>query len=239
YEVVATARRSESLDDLDVAERLALDVDDDASVAAAVESAGDLDVLVNNAGFGIAGPVEAVPIDEARRLFETNFFGAVRMIQAVVPRMRERGTGTVVNVSSVSGRVASPLSGFYSATKFALEAVSESLRYEVGHFGVRVVVVEPGFIETRFDDNRVMHGTDGPPYDELRAQWEAATERLNTGPPPGPELVAATIADAVEADEPKLRWPVGADADMALAARAQMDDETFEASMRSVLGLTW
>ena len=105
YEVVATARRPETLDDLDVAQRLALDVDDDASVARVRDAVGAIDVLVNNAGFGLEGPVESVPLTEVRRLFETNFFGAARMIQAFVPAMRERGSGAVVNVSSVNGVV--------------------------------------------------------------------------------------------------------------------------------------
>jgi NADP-dependent 3-hydroxy acid dehydrogenase YdfG len=123
FDVVATARRPETLDDLDVDGRLALDVTDDASVAAAVRAAGDIDALVNNAGIGVSGPVELVPLGEVRRLFETNFFGVVRMIQAVLPQMRARRSGTIVNVSSVSGKVAAPLSGFYAASKFALEAV--------------------------------------------------------------------------------------------------------------------
>jgi len=143
YEVVATARRYESIADLAVARALTLDVDSDESVAAAQAAVGPVDVLVNNAGFGIDGPVEEVPLVEVRRAFETNFFGAARMIQAFVPSMRERGSGTIVNVTSVAGIVGGPLAGFYSATKFALEALSESLHLEVGHFGVKVLVSSP------------------------------------------------------------------------------------------------
>jgi len=116
YEVVAPPRRPETLDDLDVAQRLALDVDDDASVASVRNAVGMVDVLVNNAGFGLEGPVESVPLAEVRRLFETNFFGAVRMIQAFVPAMRERGSGAVVNVSSVNGVGRTPLAGYYAAS---------------------------------------------------------------------------------------------------------------------------
>ena len=141
---MATARKLEVLDDLDVALRLRLDVDDEVSVADAVAAAGPLDALVNNAGFGVIGPVECVPLAEGRRGMETNFFGAVRMIQAVLPGMRAQERGTIVNVTSLAGRVAPPLDGFYSATKFALEGLSEALHYEVGHFGIRVRLVEPG-----------------------------------------------------------------------------------------------
>jgi NAD(P)-dependent dehydrogenase (short-subunit alcohol dehydrogenase family) len=240
HDVIATARRPDSIEDLDVADRLALDVTDDDSVKAAIAAAGELDALVNNAGFGVVGPVEMLPIDEGRRSMETNFFGAVRMIQAVLPRMRERGSGTIVNVSSVAGRVAPPLDGFYAGTKFALEGLSEALHYEVQHFGVRVRIVEPGVFETGFQTNVSRYGTDAPPYDELDRQWQSVRGVLiGGGEAPGPEVVAGVIADAVESEDRRLRWPVGDDATMVMAARASMDDEAFEDAMRSTLGLTW
>jgi NAD(P)-dependent dehydrogenase (short-subunit alcohol dehydrogenase family) len=240
HEVLATARRPETLDDLDVTEKLRLDVDDDTSVADAVGRAGTVDVLVNNAGFGITGPIEHVPLPEFSRMFETNVLGALRMIQAVLPQMRERGSGTIVNVTSLAGLVTPPTGGAYSATKYALEAVSEALHYEVGHFGLRVALVEPGFFETDFQAKEPRYGLDDPPYDELDRQWQTAFGKLQgDGPAPGAEVVAHTIADAIEGTEQKLRWPVGADADMVLAARSTMDDETFEATMRGALDLTW
>src|SRR3954471_4795258 len=174
HTVIATARKRETLADLDVAARLALDVDSDESVAAALAAAGELDVLVNNAGVGVGGPVEKVPLAEVRRMFETNVFGAVRMMQAVLPAMRERGSGTVVNVTSVAGVAVSPLSAFYSATKFALEAITEAARLELGHFGVRVLSVEPGYIETEFGNNSTAYGEDVAPYDELAKIWDEA-----------------------------------------------------------------
>jgi NAD(P)-dependent dehydrogenase (short-subunit alcohol dehydrogenase family) len=240
HEVVATARRPDTLDDLDVMERLRLDVDDDASVVEAVNSAGEVDALVNNAGFGITGPIEHVPLSEFRRMFETNVLGAVRTIQAVLPQMRERGSGTIVNVTSLAGLVTPPTGGAYSATKHALEAVSEALHYEVGHFGIRIALVEPGFFETEFQGKEPRFGLDAPPYDELDRQWAVAFEKLRGGEPAaGVEPVAQVIADAVEGTEQKLRWPVGADAEMVLSARSSMDDETFEATMRGALDLTW
>lgn len=239
FEVVASARRPESLEDLDVDARLALDVTDNASVAAAVSEAGSIDVLVNNAGIGVSGPVELVPLAEVRRLLETNFFGAVRMMQAVLPQMRERGAGVIVNVSSVSGKVAAPLSGFYAASKFALEAVSEAMYFEMGHFGIRTVVIEPGYFQTNISDSGVRYGVDDPPFLELAEATEKMTAALGRGEAPGPEVVALAIADAIESPDAALRIPVGTDAEMVLGARASMDDATFESTMRQVLKLDW
>jgi NAD(P)-dependent dehydrogenase (short-subunit alcohol dehydrogenase family) len=241
FDVIATARRPETLEDLDVAEKHALDVNDDASIAALRDKVGQIDVLVNNAGIGIHAPIESGPLDAFRKVMETNVFGAVRMIQAFVPQMRERGSGVIVNVSSIAGRVAAPLGGFYSASKYALEAISEALHYEVGHWNVRVALVEPGGFDTSFGDNRLAYAIDVPPYDELDRIWEASAARLQgaEGDRPGPELVAQTIADAVEGKEQRLRWPVGDDANLVLQVRTSMNDEDFEATMRQTLGLDW
>ena len=239
YEVIATARRLETIEDLKVAQTLELDVDSDRSVAAARARVGAVDVLVNNAGFGVEGSVEEVPLEDVRRMFETNFFGAARMIQAFVPAMREKGSGSVVNVSSVAGIVAGPLSGFYSASKFALEALSEALHLEVGHFGVDVLIIEPGSIETRFGANVVDHRGEGP-YAELAALWAGATGVLSGGQPaPGPELVALAICDALDAGSHPLRVPVGTDAELVAATRHTVSYESFEATMRQALQLDW
>jgi len=240
HEVVATARKPETLEDLDVAARIPLDVDDDASVGAAVAGAGELDALVNNAGFGHHGPIEKVPVTEGKRVFETNVWGTVRMIQAVLPGMRTRGRGTIVNVTSLAGRVAPPIDGFYPASKMAVEGISEALHYEVGNFGIRVRIVEPGVFETAFQGRVTEFGLDEVPYDELNRQWFEARDKLLGGEEaPGPEAVAATIADAVEFEGPKLRWPVGADAELVIGARTTMNDEEFETAMRDTLGLEW
>jgi NADP-dependent 3-hydroxy acid dehydrogenase YdfG len=239
YEVIATARRPETLDELDVVARLALDVTDDASVATAVTAAGEIDVLVNNAGIEVGGPIESVPLADVRDMFETNVFGLLRMIQAVAPGMRRRGRGTIVNISSVAGIVGAPLGGTYSATKHAVEAISEALHYELDHFGVRTIIIEPGVIETAFQDNARWLGVDEPPYDELKTQWDAARLTLAGGAPPGPELVAGIIAEALEADPPVLRWTAGNDAAMVASVRASSTDEEFEATMREALSIDW
>jgi NAD(P)-dependent dehydrogenase (short-subunit alcohol dehydrogenase family) len=240
WEVVATARRPESVADLGVARTLLLDVDSDASVAAARDAVGPVDVLVNNAGFGIEGPVEEVPLDEARRAMETNFFGAARMVQAFLPAMREQGSGWIVNVTSVAGVVAPPLGGFYAATKFALEALSEALHLEVGHFGVRVLIVEPGGIETAFGPNMAdFRGRSGP-YKELADLWDGALGTLRGGEPsPGAEVVAAAICDALESDDPPLRVPVGTDARLITSTRDASGYADFETAMRQVLQFDW
>jgi NADP-dependent 3-hydroxy acid dehydrogenase YdfG len=239
HHVTATARRLEALDDLDVAAKAVLDVDDDSSVAAAVQGAGEIDALVNNAGFEVAGPIERADLSDVRDMFETNVFGLARMVQAVAPQMRERGGGTIVNLSSIAGVASPPLGGFYAASKFAVEAISECMHLELGHFGVRTVSIEPGPFATNFRANVRHSGTDTPPYDELLAQWDGSTDALAGGTPPGPAAVATAIADAVEADDPPLRIPVGEAAEMIVALRASSDDETFEATMRETLNLTW
>ena len=239
HDVIATARRPETLRDLPAASRLPLDVTDGASVAAAVAAAVPVDALVNNAAWSAVGPVEAVPIDAVRRQFEVNVIGPARLIQALVPAMRGRGRGVVVNVSSIAGRAVPPLRGYYAASKFALEALSEALHFELSHFGVRVAIVEPGYVATPFRDKAGRYGADAPPYDELERQWSRSDHILVGGERPGPERVAAAIADAVEGREEKLRWVVGADAERVIEARRSLDDADFEAAMRKLIGLTW
>jgi NAD(P)-dependent dehydrogenase (short-subunit alcohol dehydrogenase family) len=240
HEVVATARRPESIADLDVAQTIALDVDDDGSVRAALAAAGPLDALVNNAGYEISGPGELMPMSEVKAMFETNVFGALRMMQGVIPQMRERGGGVIVNLSSVAGRVSQPYGSFYSASKFALEALTEGIRYEVGHFGIRMHLIEPGVIDTAFRSNIRHLNKDAPVYRGLTQQWEGATDTLRgDAPKPGPELVATVIADVVEDPNAVLRHPVGEDAELVISTRDSMSFEQFEETMRAVLKLDW
>ena len=239
HAVLASARDPEGLAGLPVAARIQLDVCDPASVAAAVAEAGHVDALVNNAAWSVSGPVERVPIDAAQRMFETNVFGPARLIQALAPAMRERRSGAIVNVSSLAGRVVPPLGGFYSASKFALEALSEALHFELSRFSVRVAIVEPGYVNTPFREKAGRYGTDDAPYDELARQWEGSDDKLVGGERPGPEPVAQVIADAVEGREQKLRWVVGRDSELVINARKAMDDGEFEAAMRNMLNLDW
>ncbi|MFQ5472617.1 MAG: SDR family oxidoreductase [Dehalococcoidia bacterium] len=250
YRVFGAARRPEVANDLaDEAKSkgldltlLSMDVRDDASVNAAIEKIGDVDILVNNAGFEVWGPLEEMTVADLEDQFQTNVSGPFRLITSVLPGMRQRGSGVIVNVSSVAGVVAAPLNGLYASSKWALEALSESLHYEVGHFGIRVHLVEPGGVETPFGDNRRLVGAaagNESPYYDLIGQWEQAGEKLNPGgATTQPEEVAAVIVDAIENGD-KLRYPVGQDANMVITARHSMDFEAFEAAMRQQLGLTW
>jgi NAD(P)-dependent dehydrogenase (short-subunit alcohol dehydrogenase family) len=238
HEVIATARDAALVSDIDGATALSLDVTSDASVAACLTKCGPLDAVVNNAAISGKGPLDAYPLERIQAMMETNTIGALRVIQALLPQWRQRGHGVIVNVSSVQGRVSSPLEGPYGASKFALEALSETLHYEMRHFGIRTVIIQPGYIAPGMKASETHRGDDA--YDELWAQWEGTDDKV-TGPEgrPGPELVARAIAVALVDPTTPLRVPVGADAELILATRAQLTDEQFEAVMRSTLGLTW
>jgi NAD(P)-dependent dehydrogenase (short-subunit alcohol dehydrogenase family) len=162
------------------------------------------------------------------------------MIQAFLPGMRERGRGAIVNVTSTAGIASPPLGGYYAATKYAMEAITESLKLEAGHFGIQVFAIEPGVIETSFGENALDHRGEPGPYEELGILWEKAMETLGGGQAaPGPELVATAIATALESDGSRLKWPVGQDAEMIAAARNGSDYDQFVTGMRAVLDLDW
>ena len=238
HEVVATARDITLLAGLPAAKVLPLDVSDSDSVRSAVSEAGELDAVVNNAGLTGSGPLETFPLDSFTRVLEVNTIGPLRMAQAVVPSWRERGSGVLVNISSVQGKIGTPLEGAYAASKHALEALSETLHFELGHFGIRVVIVEPGYIAPGMKHV----GDHGGPavYADLHAQWGGTVATL-TGPEgrPGPEVVGTAVADALEDPSTPLRVEVGKDAALVLQLRRTLGDTEFEATMREALGLTW
>src|SRR3989440_4590715 len=221
WNVSATARRPDSIADLESkgCKLLALDVTDEASmqqaVAAVEQAEGAVGVLVNNAGYSQSGAVEAVPLDEVRRQFETNVFGLVRMCQLVLPGMRRQSWGKIVNVSSMGGRLVFPGGGFYHATKFSVEAISDALRFEVAGFGVDVAIIEPGLIRTSFGDAAVgsmedAAPTDGP-YGRFNSALAEATKGIYEGGPlsklgGGPETVARAIEKAISRRRPRTRY---------------------------------
>ncbi len=238
HEVVATARDPARLAGLAVSLRLPLDVSDDDSVRRAVDRAGELDAVVNNAAQSGKGPLESFPLDRIRTMLDTNTLGPLRLLQPLLPAWRARGRGVVVNISSVQGRVAVPLEGPYSMSKFGLEALSETLHHELGHFGIRVVVVQPGYIAPGMKQVDAVPGA--AVYRPLWEEW-SGTDRKLTGPNgrPGPELVAAAVRAAIEDPATPFRVLVGDDARLVLRARSRLDDAAFEAAMRATLDLTW
>lgn len=205
---------------------LPMDVDDDASVVKAtaqvLASSGRIDVLVNNAGIEVSGAIEELPLAEFRRAMETNYFGALRCIQAAVPGMRVRRSGHIVNIASVVGRVSMSPQAPYAASKWALEAVSEALAQEVKPFGIHVSIVEPGVIATPLLEKRreVPANTGYPQERRLNALFNASLKQ-----PISPFLIAGKIVEIVESKSWKLRHPLGPDAEPFLALRASMTDE--------------
>lgn len=205
----------------DIATLIAMDVDDDASVAAGVarilSDAGRIDAVVNNAGFGYAGALEDTTIEEARRQFETNLFGAHRVCRAVLPHMRERRAGHIVNMSSLGGMVTVPFQGMYCASKHALEAYTQALRMEVRPFGIHVAMIEPGDFATGFTAQRRMTGASTPdsPYD-VRCRAAVATMAADEGATTDIRPVVRAAIDAIESDRPGLRYPVASASQLVL-----------------------
>ena len=208
-----------------------LDVTFEDSVAAAFETLhrdGPLDVLVNNAGIGGATPLELTPDDEHRRMFETNYFGAVRCIRSALPKMRERGGGAIVNVTSVAGRLATPNQIAYSASKWALECAGEALAHEVYRFGIRVLNVAPGVVMTSIFENSAeatRYDRDSPYKQVMRRNGKMFAAGFRD--PAQPEDVARTILAAITAKEYRLRWPVGKDALGLASGRPKVSDEAW------------
>jgi NAD(P)-dependent dehydrogenase (short-subunit alcohol dehydrogenase family) len=216
HRVVATARNTETLADLPVDQRLRLDVTVQESVDQAIQDAGDIDVVVSNAGETVRAPLESVPLSEVERLFQLNTLGALRVVQGVLPAMRERGAGHLVFVSSIQGRLVLPMIGPYGASKWALEALAETLALETGHFGVKVSVVQPGAVSSGGGERAKVFLKENDPYAPL---YEALG--VLRGESITPEEVAATVADTIEQPEPPLRVPVGAPAEQVLRARKE------------------
>jgi NAD(P)-dependent dehydrogenase (short-subunit alcohol dehydrogenase family) len=246
WRVYATARRPETLTDLRErgCETLALDVTDEGSMRAAVEAVtaaeGSVGVLVNNAGYSQSGALETVPIEQVRRQFETNVFGLLRMCQLVLPGMREQRWGRIVNVGSMGGRLTFPGGGVYHATKYALEALSDAMRFEVRGFGVDVILIEPGLIVTNFGEvaaGSVSDAGGDSAYAEFNKQVAKRTQEAYRGPMAklgsGPEAVAKTIAKAISANRPKTRYPVTASAHLLINQRRLSPDRVWDLVMRS------
>lgn len=218
-----------------------LDVTDEGSIAAAVGAAtkafGSIDVLVNNAGYGAFGAFETAADAEVRKQMEVNLFGLIAVTRAVLPGMRARRTGVIINVSSIGGRVTFPFSTLYHATKFAVEGLTESLQYELNPLGIRTKIVEPGGYKTDFAGRSMsMYGTGG--IDAYQQPWDRFMAKLAEWPmSENIREVADAIYEAATDDTEKLRYPVGHDAEPVLEARRQMDDVAFKKMMVGQMGI--
>ena len=220
-------------------EIIELDVNDENSIKSAikkvVEVSGRIDVLVNNAGYGQFGCTEEVSIDDFKKQFETNFFSVVRIIQNIAPIMRKQGSGIIVNISSVAGRMGLPGSPAYISTKFALEGLSECLRYELGMFGIKTTMIEPGVIKTNFFDSmKITESKIDPKYKELTDHILAGLKMMaEMGTPPS--QVAEVVIKAIHDKEILPRYIVGTDAAMFMEAKKMKTDIEFEKYMSKEL----
>lgn len=234
YNVYGAARRIEKMQDLKNhgIKPIELDVTNDKSILACVDQifreAGSIDILVNNAGFGSSGAIEDVSIEDARYQLEVNVFGAMRLTQVVLPKMRENKYGKIVNISSIGGKVAFPLAGWYHASKFAIEALSDTLRMEVKEFGIDVIVIEPGGVKSEWagiaNDN-LMRISGNTAYKEMAKNAEKATRNLNL---PEPSVITKLIKKSIESKNPKTRYIGGFGAKPILGVRKIVSDKLMD-----------
>jgi NAD(P)-dependent dehydrogenase (short-subunit alcohol dehydrogenase family) len=247
WSVYATARRPETIAELADAgcNTLALDVTDEQSMTAAVaaveQAEGAVGVLINNAGYSQSGAIETVPLEAVRRQFETNVFGLVRLTQLVLPKMRAQRWGKIVNIGSMGGRLSFPGGGHYHATKHALEAISDALRFELRGFGIDVILLEPGLITTEFGDAATasmsaVQSSGEDPYAHFNATVGAVTKGAYEGPMrhlgAGPERVAKVIARAITRSRPPTRITITPSAKLTIATRRLISDRAWDAAMR-------
>lgn len=245
--VYATARRIDSIGDLEAAgcRILALDVCDEESMQAAVaeveQREGAVGVLINNAGYGSDGAIEEVPIEEIKRQFETNVFGLLRLTQLVLPGMRAQNSGRIFNLSSMGGRLTLPGGGIYHATKYAVEALSDALRFEVAGFGIDVVVIEPGIIKTEFGPTAIaklgVAAKPNSPYAEFHKRLSASIEDAYSGQMAAlaaePDAVAKVIECAIAAKTPNTRYLITAGAHLFVGLRRLLSDRLWDAFLRT------
>jgi NAD(P)-dependent dehydrogenase (short-subunit alcohol dehydrogenase family) len=248
YTTYAAARRVQRMEHLAGSgiRPLAMDVTDEESMQSGVNrilnEQGRIDVLVNNAGYGSYGALEDVPMSEARQQFEVNVFGAARLTQLVLPHMREQRSGTIINVTSMGGKIYTPLGAWYHATKFALEVISDCLRMEVEPFGINVVVIEPGGINTEWGGiaaEKLRAVSDSGPYaDQAGAVAESLTSEVNRRRQSPPTVIANAIGRAVTARRPKTRYAVGFGARPMIFMHDVLPDRWFDSFMRRATGVS-
>jgi NAD(P)-dependent dehydrogenase (short-subunit alcohol dehydrogenase family) len=215
-----------------------LDVTDENSIKKAIQSilseAGRIDLLVNNAGYALTGAFEDIGIDEIEAQYETNVFGVIRVTQAVLPIMRKQGSGRIINISSGAGRIGYPGGSAYVSSKFALEGLSESMAYEIEQFGIKTVLVEPGFVRTNFGENIVIarktQNTNSP-YSQMMQMMSSIRDKMLKNASDA-DLVAEVVVEAATAKEPNLRYLAGKDVQQMVASKRSMSDEEFQKMMK-------
>lgn len=244
HTVYAAARRVEKMNDLQEAGAHALKMDitveeDVQSVInTIIENEGRIDVLVNNAGYAVYGSVEDVTIDEARRQFDVNIFGLARLTQLVLPHMRKQKSGKIINMSSMGGKLYTPLGAWYHATKHALEGWSDCLRLELKQFGIDVVIIEPGGIKTEFGDvmtQPMLDRSEGGAYEGMALQLASASTGENADKLSDPSVISKLVQKAVNADKPKTRYIGGYMAKPGVFARLYLGDRTWDKLVMSQL----
>lgn len=238
YQVYVAARSVDKMSDLSElgAHTLRMDVSKDEEIVAGVDTilaqTGGVDVLVNNAGFGLYGPVEEISIDEARYQFEVNVFGAARLTQLLLPSMRAKHSGYIVNITSMGGKMYSALGAWYHATKHALEGWSDCLRLEVVDFGIKVVIVEPGVIETGFGDGAsesiVKRSVNGPYGRMVQMVAKSIKQTYGHGTGSDPNVIANVVSKAVASSNPQTRYAAGKFAKMLIRMRVWLGDRMFD-----------
>ena len=237
FTVYGTSRKAAAGEERDGVVFLPLDVTDDQSVADAVRGvlgrSGRIDVLVNNAGLGVTGAAEESSIEQARALFDTNLFGSIRMTRAVLPQMRERGSGRIINLSSVLGLVPAPFGALYAATEHAMEGYSESLDHELREHGVRVLLVEPAYTRTSFDANAIPADEPLPVYAQRREVLDVVIAEAIKGGDEPPVVGEAIVAAATD-PRPKLRYPAGPLARRVSKLRRYAPSTVFDRQIRKV-----
>ncbi len=237
YDVIASARNISDLNDLDVYKKISLDVKNESQIKNAVDECGGIDVLINNAVYSVAGPIEVIPIEEIKKEYETSVLGPLRMIRAFVPGMRKNKKGIIVNISSAADRFAPPYGGSYSSAKAALAMMSEALHFELKHFGIKVILIESGSIKTDMPIRQKHFSSSDyqPLYEQMKLRFE---EFLKDDKRPEPSEIAKLIADKIEDPEIKFRVPIGKDAEYLISQHSKMSGEEWEQSAM-FKGLNW
>lgn len=238
YQVIATARSIDDLKDLKVYKKISLDVTNEEEINRAADECREVDILINNAAYTVGGPIEVIPIEEIKKEYDTNVFGPLRLIRKFIPGMRKAGKGIIVNISSAADRFAPPYGGSYASAKAALGMISEALHFELRHFGIKVILIESGAINTDMPKNQKHFSSSE--YQVLENQMKLRAEKyFKETERPSPEEVALKIVNAIENPNSELKVPIGIDAEYLISMRQKMSDSEWEKHSPLLKDLDW